>query len=188
MQEIDGLVVYARVRDPKGKFSSNFVYGPYTGKNIPKGIEHPDYQRFSTNGLVAFEDINQASYHRLNLYRHLTKGQFDVTQVGCAQLYLRVAEDHTAWDQLDPKMPFVLISDSPHMQHLYGMLVDHVPRNGYLPVSDLEDNGFKGWRNWDDVRYAFDEVGRQGGMKSKIANLDYRLVSVSILEQKLLRA
>lgn len=181
MKEVDGIIVTAKIASEVSPIPRNMLIGPSVNPNMfSRG-----WEVLTMNDLTTFESVNDASRIVVPVLEELVRHQ-RVHQVGMASLYLNIAEHYDEWERLNPRLPYILIVDGEFGTiNLYGMPVEGAPRVGYIPVTFLEDNGLRGWKDLDAVKRAHEEYGRQGGRSGKIANFKFRRVPIGSVRGRL---
>ena len=171
MKKIEGVVITAKYSADYSRVPVQKLIGP--SKNIQ--FKERGWEVLSMNGLEPFSDVNNASPYRLSVLQSFSQSN-KVDCVGMANICLDIAESPDEWGRLSSRLPYVLVIDSDFCIDLYGEPREGVNQVGYIPVSYLEDNGLRGWRNFEQIEHAHYEYCRQGRLMGKIANFQYRRV------------
>lgn len=155
MREIKGIICIAKSISP---IKQERLFGPNTKR------QEFNHQTFTSNGLVPFDYMSAAQEALLQL--ETRRSALDLTRIGLGYVKMEITSSDDEIELIRSRNNLIIIAELDFGHILLGRKVANVPGVAYAPVSNLELNGFKVIRNYEQagthIFGALYEVRRQG--------------------------
>lgn len=135
-----------------------------------------NWENFITNNLQTFTlDEAQGILPRLiDVYSAM---QEKVINSGIANVKLEISETLDEIYSMEGRDKLIVLGYGEMEVSFLGKGIPCRPRLGYIPGSYIWDNNLTSFDNYESAMYCLGELGRQGGMKARLANLEYQIMN-----------